>query len=84
MGSANQVPISNAGYYAPRHSAEFSGCGGRLMHHHLACLANSRFLFFSGCVGRVWFVAGQNSPGDPRRLVGHGDSSDAGGFAFEQ
>ena len=72
------------GLSCPCHSTECLGFGGRLMHHHLAGLANSLCLFPLGCVRRVGFVAGQDCPDDPSCLVGHCDGCYARWFAFEQ
>ena len=66
--------LQQCGLLRPGHSAECLGFGGRLMHHHLAGLANSWSLFFSSCVGCVRFVAGEDRPDDPSGLVGHCDS----------
>ena len=73
------------GLLCPRHSAECLGFGGRLMHHHLAGLANSVFLSLSdSSVWVVGFIACKHCPDDAGRFVGHGDRCDTGGFAFEQ
>ena len=83
-GFRKPSPIELCGLYRPGPSTGCPGFGGRLMHHHLAGLANSLFFFLSGCVWCVRLVSGQDRPSNPCRFVGHGDSGDSGRFTFKQ
>ena len=78
------TPLQLSGQLRPGPSTGCPGFDGRLMHHHLAGLANSLFFLLLGSVRCIRFVAGQNGPDDPCGLVCHGDSCDACRFAFQQ
>ena len=83
-GFRKPSPLQLSGQLRPGPSTGCPGFGGRLMHHHLAGLANSLFFLPLGCVGCIWFVAGQNGPNDPSGLVGHSDSRQARWFSLQQ
>lgn len=60
-----------------------TGILSRLMHHHLAGLANSLFLLLSSGVRVVGLVSRENGPNDPCGLIGHCDSRHTRWFSFE-
>ena len=82
-GFRKPSPLQEFGLLGPGHSTGCLGFGGRLMHHHLAGLAISLFLFLSSRVRVVRLVSGQNGPDDPSRFVGHCNSRYACWFSFQ-
>ena len=83
-GFRKPSPLQLSGLCRPRPSTGCPGFGGRLMHHHLAGLANALFFFLLGSVGCVGFVSGQNCPDDPCRFIRHSDSRQARWFSLQQ
>ena len=84
MGSANQVPYSNAGYDARDIRRSVLALAADL------CTIISRVLaqlvvpfVLDHSAWAVRFVAGEHRPNYPGRLVGHGDGRDTGGLSLQ-
>lgn len=84
MGSANQVPISFAGYNARAIRRSVLVLAADLCTIISQVLLTRSVLSFLGCMWGIGFVAGENGPDDPCRFIGHSDSCDARWFAFQQ